>query len=200
MGGECRTELLTGLTGSQGHFGTPSSSPLSWVAGSPESQLLGHPLLLPGTAPPSPPSAHPACSCHQWMQPDGAGFPESGEFDCFIFPSATSQHSVFSPRSGAQQPGQRETSLLLPLVLFYHPFSDGCSVFSPVLSWVPSLTRGRQTDWTTGQERGSEDQLCFFKCEERDLARVFPKPAIWSTPYCLATNTTSSWNLSKAPA
>lgn len=145
MGGECRTELLTGLTGSQGHCRTPSSSPLSWVAGSPESQLLGRPLLLPGTAPPSPPSAHPACSCRQWMQPDGAGFPESGEFDCFIFPSAPSQHSVFSPRSGAQQPGQRETYPLLPLLLSYHPFSDGCSVFSPVLSWVPSHTRGRQT-------------------------------------------------------
>lgn len=153
MGGECRTELLMGLTGSQGHCRTPSSSPLSWVAGSPESQLLGRPLLLPGTAPPSPPSAHPTCSCRQWMQPDGAGFPESGEFDCFIFPSAPSQHSVFSPRSGAQQPGQRETSPLLPLLLFCHPFSDGCSVFSR--SFMGTFTHKRQTDWTRGRETSS---------------------------------------------
>lgn len=147
------------------------------MAGSPESQLLGCPLLPLGTAPPSPRSAHPACSCRQWMQPDGAGFPESREFDCFIFPSAPSQHSVFSPRSGAQQPGQRETSPLLPLrLLFHHPFSDGCSVFSH--SFLGTFTHKRQTDWTMGQERGSGDQLCFLKCEERDLAQVFPKPAI----------------------
>lgn len=162
------------------------------MAGSPAPQLsvaLGRFLalllhLLP---------LHRAPAGCQWLQPEQSGLSrewgDSGVFGCFIFPSAPSQHSVLSPRPGAQQPGQRAKQppscpLLFSSVLLF--------VMDGLFSWMPSHARGRH--WTSIEEMRSGDQLCFLSCEERELALVPHKPAICSDLHCLATNATSRWS------
>lgn len=88
VGGECRTEILRRLIGSQGPARVPSTVAPLWVRGSLEPQLLAQPCLLPGTLPAPPPlhtqSVPAASGCGQ----DRAGLPDNGDADCFILPSA----------------------------------------------------------------------------------------------------------------
>ena len=186
-GGECRRKHLMGVIGSQ---------------------LLQDPLLKFKSCAPAPGSPQAA----SWLSstsllalrifplPLGASRTEqasltAGGLDCFIFPSAPSHSSIFPPRPGAQQPGQRGNSYHLASLpsLFSHPLNDGL-FFSPVTSWRPFHIRGG-CGMRIQEMRFRRPVLCFFKCEKRDLAPRLLKPAIWSHLGCLATNSTARWSL-----
>lgn len=110
-GGECRGKLLMGVIGSQ-----PPQDPLlksksctpapgspqaaSWLSSSSLLASRIFPLLV-------------GASRTKQASLTAAG--RGGVIDCFTFPSAPSHSSIFPPRPGAQQPGQRGIATIWPL-------------------------------------------------------------------------------------
>ena len=164
------------------------------LSSSPAPQLLAHPKLLPGSAPP--PSWHREYSHCRWVHPEPSRLPwqRGGLTASFslllphILPSSL-QDLVLSNLAKEET---ATTWLLYPpssLILWMM-----ACFFSPVTSWRPFHIRGG-CGMRIQEMRFRRPVLCFFKCEKRDLAPRLLKPAIWSHLGCLATNSTARWSL-----
>ena len=106
-------------------------------------QLLAHPQLLPGTAPP--PSVHPARSSCQWRQPEleQASLTAGSLTASFFFLLPPNILSFLQGPVPSSEARERNSHSCPFSFLFYHPFSDGWSVFFP---FIPGYLHTQEAD------------------------------------------------------